>query len=512
VASTIDDTVRSLFKGGGVLFAGLVIELGISFLATLLIARVLGTGGFGTVSLGRRALAMISTVVLVGMNTGVGRYLPRYEDTEHRRGVLVSAFHIVIPLSILTGGAMAYFAPTLTKVLNAPPIAVSVFRVFAVTVPFAAVVKLAVGGVQGMKHSLPKVYIRNLSQPITRFVGIAVALAFGFEAVGVAWAYALSYAIGTALGLYYLFRRTPLVSAIEYVPMYRDLLRFSAPLMVTASMTLVLANLDTFIIAGYSQTTDPVGVYNAVYPLAELLSVLLSAFGFLFMPVISELHANDQDDELERLYQVITKWIFIAIFPLFSLFVLFPEVVITLTFGPEYATGAPALAVLSVGWFVHSVAGLNVNALTAIGRTRVIMYDNLFVAALNVGLNLLLVPEYGILGAAVATAISYIVLNALYTTQLYRANGTQPFSMALVRPGLTSALLVGVLYLALVPVFGAALPVILVLFFLFLVVYAIIILRFGGIEGEEIMLVLSFEERFDIDLGPLKTIAQKLLR
>jgi len=77
-----------------------------------------------------------------------------------------------------------------------------------------------------------------------------------------------------------------------------------------------------------------------------------------------------------------------------------------MTFGPEYTDGSLALVTLALGFFTHSVAGPNVNTLTAIGRTRIIMWDNLLAGVTNIALNFALIPEYGILGAAVATAVS----------------------------------------------------------------------------------------------------------
>jgi len=79
----------------------------------------------------------------------------------------------------------------------------------------------------------------------------------------------------------------------------------------------------------------------------------------------------------------------------FLVVVLFPEMVIRVTFGAEYDQRALALSVLAVGFFTHAVVGPNGNTLTSVGRTRLIMYDNVAVAVTNVTLNLLLIPGTG---------------------------------------------------------------------------------------------------------------------
>jgi len=509
-ASDASASIRALAKGGSVLFAGLVIELGISFLATLIIARVLGRVGFGAVSLGRTTMTLLSTVLLLGLDTGVGRYLPRQEGEEYRRGVLVSAAQIALPLSIVAGGVLFTAAPVLaTRVFRDPSIT-PVLRIFGVAVPFAALMKLAVGGVRGSKKALPKVLVRNVGQPVTRFLAIALALAAGLGVIGVAWAYVLSYVIAAAIGVYFLARLTPLFSHVRAIPMHREMLAFSAPLALTMAMSILLSDLDTVMLGAFG-TTGAVGVYNVVYPLAELLVVALSSFAFVFMPVLSELDADGARTEMRRVYQVIAKWVFVATLPVFLLFVLFPETVIGLTFGSAYLDGSLALSVLAVGFFVHATAGLNANALTAIGRTRVVMYDNVFVTALNAGLNLVLIPRYSFLGAAVTTTVSYLVLNLLYSTQLYRSTGIQPFSRAIARSGLAALVPAVALYLLSTAVFVPTTVAVIGLFGGFLVCYGVAVLRFGGIEEEEVMLVLSFEERFGVDLGPLKAVARRLI-
>ena len=508
---TAADRFRNLFKGAGVVFAGTVLELGISFGAQLLIARYLGPTDYGAVAIGVTILTATSIVVIAGLDRGIGRYLPRYDDPEHRRGVLVSAFQVALPLAVLAGGAIFVAADLIAGRVFSDPSVAPVIRVFAVALPFAAVVRLTVGSIRGMQQSVPKVAVQNVTLPTVRFLLIGGVLALGLGAVAAAWAYGLAYVAASILGAYYLATRTPLLADADPVPMRRELLAFSAPLVITAAMIQVLSHIDTFVI-GYFASTGEVGIYNVVYPLAQLLTVVLSAFGFMAMPALSSLDADGATDEIRRTYQVASKWILLATLPVFLVIVLFPEMVIKLTFGAEYVSGALPLSVLALGFFTHAIVGPNSEALTSVGRTRLIMYDNVVVAVANVALNLLLVPRYGILGAAVATSLSYGLLNALYTYQLFRETGVQPFTSGMVRPFVVALALVGVVYWATTTFFRVTLPLLVAMFGVFVLLYGVVILRFGGVEDEEIVLLWSVEERFDVDLGPLKRVARKLVR
>lgn len=505
-----DEPFQKLFTGGSVVFAGEMFGLGISFLSTLVIGRLLGPSSYGAISLGSAALATVSTLVLLGMHTGVGRYLPRYDDPPHRRGVLLSAFQLVLPLSLLSGGLLVVFAEPIAVRAFGDASVGPVLRVFGVAMPFASVEKLAVGGIQGSKRSLPKVLVENVTAHFTRLVLAVILLWIGYSAAGVAWAYVLGHAAAAVLGLYYLYRDTPLFTRGESVSMHRELLTFSAPLIISAMMVKVLSDIDTFLL-GYFASTAEVGVYNVLYPLATMLTVVLASFGFLFVPILSELHADGDTGEMEHMYHLVSKWIFMASLPIFVVIALFPDLLIRYTYGPEYTEGALALSVLAVGFFVHAVVGPNYKTLTAMGHTRLIMVDNIGAAALNVMLNLVLIPRYSYLGAAVATILSYFLLNVAYSTQLYTRTGIHPFNPSLLKPAVVGLATIGTIYLVVTSLVTVTLLVFIPLFVLFLVIHATVTLRFGGIEREERVLLLDFEDRLGLDLGPAKTVAKRLL-
>lgn len=501
---------RRLFKSGILLFVGLLLELAISFIAKVLIARLLGPTSYGVATIGITVLSFASTVFLFGMNSGLGRYLPRFDNSADRKGIVLSAVEIVLFASISAAVVLFVFADVVaTEVLGAPE-TTDALRIAALGIPFAALLKLSIGAIQGLERSLPKVLLRNIGQPVLRFGLVVAVLYLGLGATGIIGAYTLTFVVVGLIGLYYMLTRTALGSSATAEMRRRELLSFSTPLMLTATMLLVLSYFDIFILS-YFRTSGEVGTYNVIYPLAELLTATLSAFSFIAMPVLSGLHSDRRLGEMDRTYKIVTKWIFMMTFPVALVLILFPAASIRLTFGQEYASAALALSVLGFGFFTHTVAGPNVNTLTAIGRTRLIMWDNLLAGGANIALNFLLIPTYGILGAAVATAIAYAGLNVLYSVQLYCATGIHPVTTALFKPALVGLASMFGIYSVVTNYLNATAPVLLGMFVLFLTIYGIAVLSFGGIEEEEVVLVLSFEERFGVNLGPLKWAAKRFI-
>ena len=510
--SDSDSVIRTLVKGGGILFIGFVLELSLSFGAKLLMARLLEKTSYGSVSLGIVLAANASTILLFGLNVGMARYLPRIDKRTKERGIIKTAFTATVPVAVIVAVVIFVLSDPIATVVFDDPSVASELAIFALAIPFAVMMKLGVGVIQGKKLALPKVLVRQITQPVSRFAFITLALWFGLASVGVSWAYVASYAVAAILAVYFVVRYASLPGTGPSVSMRGELFSFSAPLAVSSVTMLVFSGIgiDTLML-GYFGSTEAVANYNVVFPLANVLTLVFTSFAFLFMPVLSELHAEGREGELHRLYTVVTKWIFLGTLPIFLLFVLFPSEAISYTFGGRYAEASATLKILAVGFFSHTLVGPNESTLNSIGATRRVMYDNVTAAVVNIIINLLLVPTYGIVGAAVGTTVAYVVLNTLYSYHVFTLTGVHPFSTAMLKPGVGGIGIGLLIYVAVKSTFQITPVVLLTTCLVYGVLYGVTVLRLGGIEREEIMLVLSFEERFGVDLGPLKRVVNRLM-
>lgn len=419
--------IRRLLRSGGVNFVGMALRLGLSFVVTLFAARHLGKSSYGAVSVGTTILTAVSTLTMLGLGQGVGSYLPRYDAPEKRRGILVSAFTIVMPLSLAVGVGIALFAEPLAANVFDDTSLTPIIQVCALGIPAANLAQLAVSAIRGKKQTLPKVIIDDIVLPGSRTLMVLVFVVLGAGALAIASAYPLSFLLSAILGFYYLVKYTSLFSNVDPSTMRTELLAYSLPLWISAGMSIIYSGFDTFILAYFSETAA-VGIYKVVYPLSYHLSIVLVSLSYIVLPMFSELYSNNNVDEMRSYYQSVSSWIFLGTLPVFAVFVLFPGSIIRLLFGAEYVSGRTALRVLTFGFFFHSVIGPNAEVLKAVNEPRLVMIDDALSAVLNLVLNLILVPRYSYLGAAVATVISYTFLNVAYSYQLYRKTAIHPFS------------------------------------------------------------------------------------
>ena len=504
-----DDIVRSLGKSGAVVFLGTFLELGIALFAKLLIARELAPGNYGEVTVGLTILTVTAIVSRLGFDTGIPRNAPRYEKAD-RRGVFVSALQLNVLVSVSLAVGLFLTAGPLADFLNNSQLR-PVLRVISVGVPAIPLMRVSLSGTQAVGRSSPKVIVQNLTHPLTRIALVSAVVVFGASPVLVAGAYVASNWAGALAALYFLIRYTPILNgATGWTPKYREMLVFSLPLMATTGLSFILGNTDTLMLQ-YLQGSVDVGVYDIGYTIAQMLSVGLGSLSYLFLPNISDLHAEERWTEIIHLYKLVTKWIAFVTVPPYLIVTYFPERVISV-FGSEYVDGSIYLVILASSYFVMAVSGPNKRALSAFGETRYILYVNIFTAGLNVILNLTLIVAIGTVGAAIASTISLVAVHILYCYRLYSAYDITPFSWSLSKPLIPYLLATAVAYVGVQQTIGRlSLAGIVGLVAVAAIVYGIAILSLGGLQEDDVMLVRSAEQSLVVDLEPVKRLTRQFM-
>ncbi|WP_423743380.1 flippase (plasmid) [Haladaptatus sp. SPP-AMP-3] len=477
MADSSRSTGSVLLSSGVLVFVGMLLEMATNFSSKIIVAKLLTPAQYGAIALGFTTLSFLVMFVMLGVDRGVARYLPRAETDSGKRAVVLVAFKTTLPLSILAGASLVVLAPFLAVDVFSDPSTEFVFRLVGIALPFSALIRVAIGTGQGLQTPFPKVLLQNFARPVTRLAAVLLVAAVGVSVAGVASAYLASFVITGLIASYYLVVRLPFSLRGGSRSRTRELLRFSFPLMIASTMAVQLGTIDTLVL-GIKSDTASVGVYNVVFPLAQLLTLFNASFGFLVMPVISKFHSQNDDDSMRDVYQTVTKWVFIMTLPIFLMMLLFPETIIRRTFGAQYTGGALTLMILTAGFFVQGVTGPNGDTLTSIGNSKLIMILNGGVAILNIALNVVLVPRFGAVGAAIATATVYSLLNILFSVFLYRNAKILPDFAALVPPAVLGAVTVVGVY-AIDRIFALEFFAAAVVMTVFLGAYGVVILRYS---------------------------------
>ncbi len=200
---------------------------------------------------------------------------------------------------------------------------------------------------------------------------------------------------------------------------------FTGPRGFQATFQVVILWLDILLV-GAMVSRYAAGVYGAVSKLAIVGTFALEGNRLAIGPQLSALLARREHHRAAELYQSATRWLMLASWPLYVVFTVFPAVVLGI-FGARYTAGAAALAVLSVAMLVNLGTG-NVTVVLLMGGKSSWSAINAGAAFIvNIGLNLLLLPRIGILGAAIAWGASIVVDNVTAMIEVRWVLGLAPF-------------------------------------------------------------------------------------
>ncbi len=401
--------------------AGEIIGRVLAFSTTLVIARVLGTEGYGVYALALAVGLYLSKASECGLSgVGVRTIAARGADA----GALASA--VSGARLVLVAVLMAAAALVTQQTVPDPDRSVLLLS-FLVLIPVALDVRWVL---IGLEQSGPVGWARIVGEATT-LVGV-VWLVDDVDQLGTAMlCYVAGVVVSTTL-LWVALRRRGTPVTISWRPRLAvPLLKRGLPVAGQLLLGLMIFNADLLLLR-LMRGSESTGLYAAAYaPLAFAVNVGY-AFAYSVLPVLVAEHAADRD--ASTLYGAqLVRMLSIA-FPLAVGGALVAGPIIALGFGPDYAAAAPVLTALMMSAPFAGATALSWTALTVLGRERWLLISTGLAAALNVVLNLLWIPRYGMLGAATATVITEAFRAGLMGWIAWRGGLRFPAPTKLVRP------------------------------------------------------------------------------
>lgn len=417
-------SLNAILSGAAISFLGFAILRIAGLGEKVLIARFFDPSRYGQIVLAISVLSLASMLGLVGLRTGVVRYISRYDSRQSQRIIVNNSIIISMISSLLLAAGLFLSAEWVALTVFNDVELVPLLGIVAFGIPVAVFGKLGASIARGLKDARANTIIKNITPSLSRVLLIVLAIALGLGTVGVAYAYVGGFLLMAVIsGVYIYINFGPPFSSDNK---FGQLLRFSVPLLFADSMQFITSTLDTILI-GFFLTAHSVGIYNASYPLARLVFLAPGLLVVIFNPVISELHSEDDFESIREIYRIVARWVVILTLPGVFLLVARPEIFINFVFGNRYEAGSTVLVILSLAFFYHVLLGINGGTLNMLGQSRFFLFSTSVNAGVNVVLNIWLIPRIGIEGAALATAVSYIVGNTLISHRLYRDFQIHPF-------------------------------------------------------------------------------------
>nr|MDT0658477.1 oligosaccharide flippase family protein [Micromonospora sp. DSM 115978] len=447
-------------RGGGLNLVGAILNQGAVFVVMLLLARTLGITEVGRYAQCYAVLALLGLLSLSGFRAGLTRFVATGladADPAAVRGTIRLGLAVSACSATAIAVALAAAAPALAGLLNDPEL-VTGLRLVALTLPALTVCEAALAATRGWRTQRPFTLIGQLYEPGARLALTALALATGAGLTGTFWALVGAAWTAALLALAALARLLRRVDPGPVVYRPRELFSFSTVSWFSSLASTGLIWVDTLMLGAFAN--PDIGLYNVATRLVTIAIFVLAPINAAFGPYLAHLHHQGRAGEVRRIYGAATGWVVRLSLPAFVALLVFPEALLRL-FGGAFVAGAAVTVILALGQLVNAATGPCGTVLNMSGRVKLNMADNLAALLLNVLLNLWLIPAYGIIGAAVAWAVSLAVVNVARVVQVRRLTGALPVTEGMVKGLLAGvvALLAGLAARALVPDWPATLLV-----------------------------------------------------
>ena len=419
--------------GGAIInFSGIFSRILLVYVYTFLLARLLPVSQVGQYFLMVTIISLVGLAAVVGLDYGVVRYVALYAGEgrlEMARKILATGLLVGAPVGLVFASAVAWQAPFISRhFFDSAGGSVSAIRIFSLSIPLLVIARLFNATTQGMHKMQYQVYARDISEQVLKVGFSAVALMLGAGLFGVVWANVSALVVATVLSFYFAWllltqkgshaqnvliaKRQP---ASPGSPS-RAMLGYSYPLALSNILAALWLQIDTLML-GLLGTTQQVGYYGVALKVSLVGAKIITAFAVVFTPVIADLWHRGAAGELHRLFVSITRWIFTLSFPFFLIMFLFSGPVMRI-FGTRFVAGAGVLIILAIGQLVNAATGTAGAMVIMSGRSKLELMNVCTALLVDALLCYLLIPPYGLNGAAVANIASLVLVNIMRVVEI----------------------------------------------------------------------------------------------
>lgn len=429
--------VLTTAKGSGFLAGGSVFELATRFLISLILARALGATGYGLYNLAISAGTIFAGIAALGLDDAIIRYVAiqvRQRDERGLRGTLQIGLGISTVVAVALGVVLYVGAePIATGIFDEPRLT-ELLRVFAVIAPAMTVSNVLAATAKGFKQMGHAAFAENVVMSTVRLALLAVLLLVGLDVFLAAVVFGVSDVASSVTLALLTNRHFPVRSLFQRGARrdYAEMFRFAIPLWLSGMMLQFRKNIVVLLLGALSVASD-VGLISIVGRVNLLSHVVYRSIIAAVKPVLAELSSEGEHHELELVYRTSTRWTLMFNIPVFLVMALYPVQLLSI-FGSSFEAGAAALVVLACAELANAATGTCGSIIDMTGHTRVKFANSIGWMTLLVASNVLLIPRWGVLGAAVASFVSTATINVVRLLEVWVLERVQPYDRTFLKP------------------------------------------------------------------------------
>ena len=441
-----DKDFSEIIKGSGISFFLRFGGLAVGYLLTLLIANLFGANGLGDYVLAITILRLFTLLAKLGLDTTSIRFIAAFASQDKWTSIFRFRKQVISILSIssIVASLLMYFlAEPIADLINANYKYIQLSAFFVLPMAFFM---LHYESLRGLKRIAAFSFFYMMAQGLFTIVSVLIIHQFTISSNVPIYAYLVSVFIVSILSFLsfkYSLKKSAKgnESAEKELRSYSEILKISVPLMFAQSVQFIMAWTDKLMLGaidtpnvslGLTTNSSEVGIYHTAFKLSMFAAVALMSINSIASPKFAEMYASKNKEGLKKIVHQSTKMIFWVTLPLVVIFFSIPDFLLGL-FGEEFKIGMFAFILLSCGKMISAFSGSVGNILQMTGNQNILARILFLGAIINVLLNLILIPNYGINGAAIASTISTVFWNITMVFAVKKKLGFYSFYLPFIR-------------------------------------------------------------------------------
>ena len=427
------NSISKILKESSFNFIGTIIGNILGYIWLTIMIRVFSQEDFGSFTLAQSIINISLVFVLLGTHLSLDRYIPFFNATQEYgkiKSLLKNVLIFITISSIIVCSILYALTPIFGNLIFDNPILVDILPIVTLTIPFLALIMVVIFAFGGYKNLRFRVYLRQILEPGLRIGITLLAITYTLSIFQWTWFYLAAVSITALVGLWALavkiFR--PLKKHQSVPVNMSEIFSYTWPMSISGVLLILVGQIDFIVLGIYNPASD-IGIFRVYIQIIVILKLGLDSMRRIYKPVISELIIKDDINEVNITYQKSVKWILLFTALGVLVIILFGDQLTALLFTESYTVSITALMILSMGAFLRSVFGLGSITLEAFGNTKLIFVNSIIMIVTNLSLDLILIPDLGIVGAAIAAAATMVVGGFLGFIEINYLYKMQPFSI-----------------------------------------------------------------------------------
>lgn len=406
----------------------------LSFVVVAVITRGVSKVDAGIIFTATSLFVVVESLARFGADGGVVHHLAgALAESRHKAAtdvLLASLLPVAVGSALVGLVIVALEVPLEGLVAGDGSHRFAIVAIIAVAMPFAATYDVMAGATRALGTQRPTVIVERLLRPTVQLIAVTLTVTIDGQPVAVVAAWILPYVLSFAVMGMWLHMLLGRADVPLWSPEWRQSLRpvwlFTGPRAAASFLQNALQRLDIVLVSAIV-SLPAAAVYTGATRFVVVGQLGNQAVGYSLQPQLRRFLVRDQKREAFELFQASTIWIILVTWPLYLVVISFAPLLVKV-FGSQYGAGERSAVIVTSAMLIAAACGVVDYALLTVGKSTWNLANVALGLVVNVVLDVILLPQIGIEGAAIGWAVAIVLTNVVPLWQIYGLSGLHPVS------------------------------------------------------------------------------------